>query len=1072
MKKSKMIVALLIALMMVFTVVLSACNKDKHTHTFAQEWSSNSTYHWHKATCEHTSEVSDRGTHELDGNNVCKVCGRNSSLDEYRSYISADLGDIKNAIGSVSTTVDAAVNEAYNAGLEAIQSANTVSAIKSAYDNAKSAMVHCVPLASGIYDYTGLSQAGKTEILGLLESYAVRTGLTGVSLFENGSYVMYNPRVTLGTENYITGYGFGVLSEGAITADLTYEQTQAWKRYYHSLNSQDPGGMNTLNDKGSETDDFYSYVAASYYTVFMNATKDGYDWVPELAAGEVEPVGALNESGQTNHWRFEIRQGLKYSTLGKYANEYNDLEVQPEDFITPFKLLLNQGNNYYRGTSLANSTGASTIAGAKTYYNATAGKRKGILTEEEQKFEDVVGVKVVKEGDKWYFDYTLGANVTAWYARYYISSSLYMPIPASFIEKVGVDAYLGFTTNGSDSPVDNTLSLGAYTLERWDSNQQIVYKKNTNYVYSDSKYSIEGVHINIVPGTLTNPNLAFEEYLAGHIDAASIPQDYLEEYANKPETRRTTGNNVFKLNMNALNAQDWDYFFGANGSITQTPTSKRWVVEPAMSNAHFRSALSFALNRNEFGVNIGRVSTVNYFSSNYMSDPENGIAYNTTEAHKRAISGLINDDTDENGYSLELARDYFRMAIQELEAEGLYTRGTPQNPTKIQIEIAWQTPSNEEQYHKYVKQYWEDAFNDVSVTGGCYQLEVVFWVGNSWDDVYYNKMMVGQFDVAFGSISGNSQDPLGFMEVLSANQTISGDMTLNWAVDTNDPYADVLVYNGLLWSYDALHQSTQQATKVVGGKLVQYIAPDNAGFEFDQDRENLLTTITIDVADGVVIDEITFLLYGVLGGDDYMNVLDVIGDPVAGNGTLTYSLSISVEELLTLDPGYFADYTSILVYVSYHVPADNIEVEDLLLKQYSVEIASSYGLSTVVENDDSFTVSVDMKLTKGVTIDDIYFTFEGYTEDLDWGYVLLEDFDVTEGEGYITITFTVSKSALEESGISGEVVPHPTQQGKFVDLSGYQSLYAYVVLDDAGEVEFNTAYWNMVLVQPAPVQAE
>ena len=53
--------------------------------------------------------------------------------------------------------------------------------------------------------------------------------------------------------------------------------------YYHSSDASDPGTANYLNDKGSQVADYNGYFAGSYFTTFMNSTKDGYDWVPELA---------------------------------------------------------------------------------------------------------------------------------------------------------------------------------------------------------------------------------------------------------------------------------------------------------------------------------------------------------------------------------------------------------------------------------------------------------------------------------------------------------------------------------------------------------------------------------------------------------------------------------------------------------------------------------------------------------------------------------------------------------------------------------------------------------------------
>ena len=1038
MKKTKMIVALLIASLMVFTVVLSAC---KHTHEFSEEWSSDATNHWHKATCEHTDEVADLAPHTWGDDGKCTVCGRDKSqqgidtadtfmeLDDYKAYLKSELKANKDTLGAISTKVDADIEAAYTAGIAAINAGTSVSTVRVAFDNANRAIASCIPLANGAFDFTGLSQAQKTEILGLLEAYAIREGLTGVSFYSNGAYVMYGDRVTLGTENYITGYGFGALTEGSLKAPLANESNEAWKMYYHSINAQNPQHMNTLNDKGSETSDFYSYISGAYYTTFMNETKDGYNWLPELAVSNPEPVGALNDAGQTDHWRFEIRKGVKYSTLSSDPARaaFNDREIALEDYITPFKLLLNAGNNYFRGEELSNATGASSIVGAKEYFAATSGKSKGILSEEEAPFENVVKVKAYEEDGKWYFEYTLGAKVNAWYARYYINSSLYMTIPEDFIKLVGVDAYLGKNEDGSKTPVDNSLSLGAYTAERWE-DMQIVYKKNPNYVYADSKYQIAGVHIRIYPAVLTDTNAAFEYFINGNTDAASIPPDYLDQYVNDPRTRTTADSSVFKLNFNALDQDTWEYYFGVDGAVKKTPENKYWECEPAMSNSHFRSALSYAINRNEFAVKMGRASTVNFFPSNYLSDPENNIAYNNTAAHQKAIAPLL-DGTDSGGYSLELARDYFRMALDELESSGAITRGTKANPKVIEIEIAWQSASDEDDLHAYIKQYWEDAFNDDSVHGGCYKLNVKFWVGNTWEDVYYEKMMVGQFDVGMGGITGNSQDPLGFMEVLSSDPTISGSFTLNWAIDTNDPNAGLLVYNGMRWSYDALLESTQAPQNISAGRLTDeaFVFVDGGEFSIDQSG-NVVATLSYHAASGITIEAVDFVLYGYTApsssGYVEWSIKEYLqGQPVLKDGVYTCTLVIPAKEFEQFHVGLYGNI-GIDLYAS---------ISSATLSKTELFFVDGWGLEFAEAVDEGeFEVGEDGKVTATLTVavidgiqDLLTFVVWGYQEpvsDDDDGYVeyVITTSNITDnGDGTLTFVFEIETSVFE-SFLAGE----------------------------------------------------
>ena len=821
--------------------------------------------------------------------------GEGLTLDDYKAYVQYDLQNVLTSIGvdKLDASVKAGVEAAFEAGKTAINAAADVKAVQAAFANAKSAMAEEIPEANGLYSFIGKSNAEKTEILGILEAYAVRNGITGISLFENGGYFMYSDRVTLGTENYIPGYGFGVLAEGNITADLASETNPDWKRYYHTWNTADPGTANYLNDQGSEVADFYGYIGGSFFTTFMNESKDGYDWVPELANTKPEALDAdYASTGMSKKWRFEVKtgaDGLKYSTNSTLDSRkvYNNRPVELEDYITPFKLLLTQSNGYFRGSELANTT-TGAIVGAKAYYDSTA----------EQSMQEAdfskVGIRVYEENGKSYFEYEYTTPQTAFYSMYYITSSLYMPIPMDFLSLVTPANYLGFNEAKTESPVDNSLSLGAYVLETWNSEQEVVYKKNPNYVFADTKYAIPGVHINILPAANEDQEAGIKEFLAGNTDSSGIPQTRLEEFKNDPRTRHTTGDSNFKLNVNATDEATWEYLFGENGVVAQTPKSNYWVVEPALGNDHFVKALSLSIDRVSFADARGSIASVDYLSSNYMSDPENGISYSTTQAHKDAVASLL-ANTDGYGYNLELAREYFKVALAELEAEGKYVAGTKDNPTKIELEIGWMYATHEDAYHKEIEQYLESAFNDESVSGGKYQLDVVFWVGEQWSDIYYNKLMLGQYDLGFGSISGNSLNPLDFVSVLSSDQSISGSFTLNWGTDTNDVDADILVYEGQRWSYDALWTAANSVAIVVDGEnanattmeLVSQTANEDGSYTSVMEFTNLYTDLL-----EVTIDDIVMCWYA----DSYKEVSVLEGAQVTEeNGVYTVTITTDAE---------------------------------------------------------------------------------------------------------------------------------------------------------------------------------
>ena len=777
--------------------------------------------------------------------------------DDYKAYIEYDLTMLYDSIaGQIDEDTDAQAQAALEEGIEAIEAAGTVLEVKAAYDAAAEKIASLVPLANGLYSYKKLPNSERTNILGILERYAVSTGITGISLFENGGYSMYNPRITLGTENYIVGYGFGTLPEGNITEDLPYETNPDWARYFHTYESSDPGTLNYLNDQGAQVGDLFGYIGASFYTNFMNATKDGYDWVPELALEKPVAVNDDDGDGMATTWRFQVRtgetDGLKYTIASEKEDRaaFNNRPVALEDYETAFKLLLTQQNQLYRGGELANASNSSAIAGAKEFYQAT---ENGYNEDAWQK----VGIKTYVEDGKNYFEVTWTGEQTQFYCMYYISSSLYMPVPQEFLDLVTVQNIWGFNNDATESPVDNGLCLGAYYLERYDSDQQIVYAKNPNYVYADTKYAIPGVHVKIFTAAAEDTTAGFNEFLAGHFDSTGIPQEFLDEYRTDPRTRSTTGTSNFKLNVNATDAETWEYLFGEEGTVTQTPKDSYWDLKPALGNSHFVKALSYSIDRLTFSTARGSIPSVDYLSSNYMIDPENGISYASTEAHKEAVQQLL-EDTDGYGYSIELARDYFRMALTELEAEGAYTPGTKENPTVIHIELAWMYPTHEENYHNEIKNFFETAFNDDSVCGGVYQLSADFWVGNAWSDVYYNKLMVGQYDLGFGSISGNPLDPIGFFNVLSSDPVISGSFTLNWGTDTNDPAAYPIVYDGMRWSFDALYNAVNQKAITADGQDKPVITIDYTNITKNEDGSYTgsftVTTTLSDITEITITD--------------------------------------------------------------------------------------------------------------------------------------------------------------------------------------------------------------------------
>ena len=395
-------------------------------------------------------------------------------------------------------------------------------------------------------------------------------------------------------------------------------------------------------------------------------------------------------------------------------------------------------------------------------------------------------------------------------------------------------------------------------IESWQFGKEIVFKKND--LYNDGgRYQIPGVYMAVMPAAKTDPEAGLKEFLAGHLDAVSIPSTKLDEYKNDPRATTTLDDSTFKLNLNTCTQEEWEALFGENGTITKTPKENYWDVKPIMSNDNFLRGLNYSINRQEFAKIQGRTPTANYFGSSYLSDPENGVAYNSTQAHKDAAAAIL-ENTDGYGYSLPLAQQYFKAACEELIAAGTYKEGD-----EVHIEIAWMYASDIEEMHVYIAKYIQDAFN---TCGGGLTIVVDSFVGAQWSDVYYNKMMIGQFDIGFGSISGNTLNPLNFLEVLRSDN--SSGFTLNWGVDTSI-VSESLNYDGRNWSFNDLWAAADQGTLMdSNGDL--YGATLNSITDNADGTRTVKINVGLANLDGVSADVAEIVIFGyndTAAGSDY-----------------------------------------------------------------------------------------------------------------------------------------------------------------------------------------------------------
>lgn len=82
-----------------------------HTHSYAEGWSKDATYHWHAATCEHTSEVSGKEAHSYgtagDARFTCSVCKYVDSDKKVAAELADKLKADKEAVNAVVEKINA-----------------------------------------------------------------------------------------------------------------------------------------------------------------------------------------------------------------------------------------------------------------------------------------------------------------------------------------------------------------------------------------------------------------------------------------------------------------------------------------------------------------------------------------------------------------------------------------------------------------------------------------------------------------------------------------------------------------------------------------------------------------------------------------------------------------------------------------------------------------------------------------------------------------------------------------------------------------------------------------------------
>ena len=849
--------------------------------------------------------------------------------------------------------------------------------------------------ANGAYSYATASYEDKAEILGVLEKYAVDNYLTGLTIFSNGGYVCYNSdRYTPIPTNYVSGYGWGTRKEGVLSSELP-NALGGRPTYYQLVTTTLPQHANAMDASGSDVSDFADYFTTAYYSTRLNATNDGYEWYPSLATDDrplaVDDNGNVIDSDLNSRWRIHVRTGDDapvYRTAstatynGVNISKFDRQKVQLEDYLTPFKFMLTNYNGQYRGSELTDGT--SGFVGAANYFNATPTKPSDgdavwndtlwdtYMGDEDGLLPDGSRGNIItgtdEDGD--YIEFNLLYPCSQFYAMYYLTSSLYSPLPQEFVELWGTK--LGKKPTGY-TPVDTMLSTGPYYIDEYSSTLVTVSRNDQFYEYVDGQngnfilndgvtsrkvYQIPGFQYNAVSDSSLNE----QKFTSGEIDSYSPTVATLSSTYNTTSGSsgsinwrryQTEGDSNFKLNINSCTQEEWDEKFGTTGSVTAHASSDQWDCKGYMSNEHFLNFLSYSLDRQTICESRGTIPTQDYFADNYLIDPEEGISYNSTDAHKAVLADRYNTTY---GYNVTAAKNELLDAFEEeggiidmsnngeLDTENSGSgAGTSSNPYLISIDMYWMNPTDESDYGDVFDSI-ERVFSEVSEEyfGGGYKLNIIQHAGTSDYNEVYDRMKEGLFDMGFGAISGGTLNPLNFFEVLKSDN--SSGFTLNWGPDTGK-VSDDIVYDGQTWSFDGLWQAADTVAAINNGEIanVENVSTSGSAGNSYQSIDNTAKSVTYKLSFQTLIN----------GGADKNSLVVSISN---GSSSVTYSVDPADgtdELLLDLDT---SDCATIVVTGAFNTLEEEDDEGEVTTTSCSiVTVKVSYDLPEIGSSSSSST---------------------------------------------------------------------------------------------------------------------
>jgi ABC-type oligopeptide transport system substrate-binding subunit len=635
-------------------------------------------------------------------------------------------------------------------------------------------------LANGTYNFKFSDADLRNQLMAEAEDYLLHNQYAGVPLFANARFALYSGRMQLPTEVYlpVMEYATGYASMAADDSKVIMEDGEPGeegKFTYRTSVGQNPSSWNQWTYDDDTSSRVLGEVLDSPYRFQLNADKTGYALNPSMADGDPVAVdGRTLPSGKvvSKVWRITYKDGLEWMfNDGTDTSFITDYTIDANDFYETYKIALTEG--WFRALSGGFADGDTSIVNAQAYVDGTA------------EWEEV-GIKLI---DDKTIEFTYEDEQSAWNVKYSNSSFVMSPINVEQYENLGE----GFALD------HNSIAYsGVYYVDYYENDKIIRFTKNDDFHMADQFF-----YTNRTFNIIADSEMVFQEFVAGKLDAVVLPAAHYEEYKSHPGLKRLSGTTTYRLMINGLGTVE--------AQAEEFPEST-WTPEPIFANQNFKMGLYHAIDRKKLAEEVLKTSQTQMylFTDAYLVEAETGIAFRDT-VHGQSVGADLSPST--HGYNFDAAKAYYEKALDELVEAGVYAPGDA-----ITFEFYFFSGSEtQELLGAYLKDAFEAAFqsekHNINVT--------VEPIAKDFPGIYYDHMMIGEFDTAIGGISGSTLNAAGFLDTYTSDNR-SG-FTLNWGIDTSIPEIEIVYVNDAgekvaeIWSYDALIMALVGDCEVVDG---------------------------------------------------------------------------------------------------------------------------------------------------------------------------------------------------------------------------------------------------------------